>query len=430
MHFPTCGWRPPCARQGRSLRIAATLKSVRHAALCLAIASQTAIADNPEWQTWLHRQVDQQPNVQAAYQEYQAERASADALSQPLYNPSLAAEFERVGADNSYLIGLEQTLDVWNSRAARKAQARFVRQAANGNLEHARQTATAETLSALVNWAAAEQTTDLARQQEAQLNRLLQLISQRQAAGDVAEVDAHLAYLSLSERLLALADANGDLQARRAQVVELLPSWSESEGGIPADVWPSSPAPAETAEIRQHPAVQAMHGQWQRLQHLAEATVRGNRAAPTLGLGAGREGDENRIALSFAMPLQIRNGQGAENRSARQRALEAEARFHGAYRRQQRLAQTAFAQWQAYHEQWRRWQRLTEDRIERSNTLLDALWRRGDLSTTAYLRAFDQRNNSLAAGIALQQKTQLSLIELLLHSGRLQSSPTQGGDPR
>ena len=62
---------------------------------------------------------------------------------------------------------------------------------------------------------------------------------------------------------------------------------------------------------------------------------------------------------------------------------------------------------------------MTQNRIENSADLLKRQWRSGDLSTTDYLLALNQRAQSMLAGIELEKQTKQALIDVLQESARL-----------
>jgi hypothetical protein len=67
---------------------------------------------------------------------------------------------------------------------------------------------------------------------------------------------------------------------------------------------------------------------------------------------------------------------------------------------------------------------LVQGRVGRSAELLERLWRSGDLSTTDYLLALNQRAESLLAGIELEKQARLTLTDVLQQSGRLATATT------
>jgi hypothetical protein len=151
----------------------------------------------------------------------------------------------------------------------------------------------------------------------------------------------------------------------------------------------------------------------------AEAVRLAVKADPTFGVNAGRDGGDNLIGLTFSIPLNVRNNFSAEKRAANSAALEHEARFQAIYRKQRFNWQAAKTTWSRYQEQYRLWQTTVQGRVNNSAGLLERQWQSGDLSTTNYLQALNQRAVSLQAGIHLEKQTKLALTDMLLQSGKL-----------
>lgn len=391
---------------------------------CVLFLPLLSHAKTYTWEAWLESQIQQHPDVLAAREQWLGSNASADALEQPLYNPELSTDLERNGEENNYGVGISQTIDWWDKRSARQQQARHLRIAAESLYQQQVLDKTAMALVALVEWHASKRAADVAQAQQQQLNTLLELVEKRQQAGDLGSVDAELTFLSLSQQLAQVAAVEVALQKAEIRVRELLPGWSPERSGIPDDFWPStsgSLTDLTDKALLNHPAVASAYARWQSLKEEAEVTRRTAKAEPTVGLNAGRDGGENVVGLSLSIPLNVRNDFSAETRAASQAALEAEARFQAVYRKQRFDWQAAHAAWQRFDQQHRRWQTLVQGRITNSAELLERQWRSGDLSTTDYLLALNQRTESLRASIELEKQTRLALVEALQQSGRLTS---------
>lgn len=395
-----------------------------------AMAAPSSLSESANWSLWLQQQINRHPDVIASKEKMNAIFSLADGREQPVYNPQLETEFERNGSDNNYLIGINQTIDWWGKRGVRKQQAAFSRIAARQSFDAMLQKKQAEALQALTEWQAASQQAELARNQEAQLDVLLDLVDERQRAGDLGQVDAELAFLSLSQKLNETAQALAQLRRVESRLRELLPDWSLASSQIPEVFWFDSPAlvnvPEQTAQwLESHPSVVAARAQWDVKQQAADLAVREAKAEPTLGLSAGRETDENVVALNFSIPLTIRNSFNSEKRAARQQALFAEAQYRSIRRKQQFAIEASQAASLEYQQRYERWQSLMQGRDERSGKLLERQWRNGDLSTTEFLLAMQQRTEGLIAGIELRTQFQLSGIEWLLQTGQINAALLQ-----
>lgn len=386
---------------------------------CVLFLPLLGHAETAGWTGWLASQIQQHPDVLAAREQLLGSKATAEAAEQPLHNPELSGDLERNGKENNYRVGVQQTIDWWDRRGARQQQAVYLRSAAEALYRQQMLDKTGEALGALVEWRSASQAATIAQAQREQLNTLLELVEKRQQAGDLGSIDAELTFLSLSQQLAQVAEVEATLQKAESRVRELLPQWTPERGGIPEDFWPSRPGSTTDQELLKHPAVASAQARWQSLKEEAEVTRRSAKAEPTVGINAGRDGGENLVGMTFSIPLNVRNNFSAETRTAERAALEAEARFQAVYRKQRFDWQAAQAAWQRFDQQYRSWKTLVHGRVENSAKLLERQWRSGDLSTTDYLLALNQRAESLLAGIALEKQARLTLTDVLLQSGHL-----------
>ncbi len=382
--------------------------------LFLSASSQ---ATDLNW-TWFKQQIEQNPALVAAQKNLNSAYASADGQGKPLYNPELESELEREGKDNNFRLGFNQTVDWWDKQALRQASALQSRQQAKQTFVLIHQEKTLQALQALVTWQIAQQQAKLALTQEKQLNRLVELVKQRQQAGDLGLLDAELTILGLSQKLSATASAEVALKQAENKVLELLPAWSKQT--IPSTFW-SFKSINETLPLEQHPALIAAQAEWQRLQKQAQLAQREAKADPTFGVNAGRSGGDNVLALTFSIPLNVRNNFSAETRAVQEQALASEANYQ-AILRQQRFAISASQKTLAiYQTRLKRWQALMQGRGVRFSQLLEKQWQSGDFSTSEYLLALQQRTEALSAGIELQQQFQLAYLDWLYQSGQIET---------
>ncbi len=378
-----------------------------------------AASPNLSWARWFQNQIQQHPEIIAAKEKMNAAFSTAEGRQNPLYNPELETEFEREGDNDNYSVGLSQTIDWWDKRGTRAQQAGFSRTAARQAYKLMVQQKIAESLQTLIEWQAANQQSKLALQQETQMETLITLINKRQSAGDLGQVDAELALLSFSQKLNETAHAQVRLRQSEAQLRELLLDWSPNQAEIPMAFW-SLNIPRSTARsIDEHPAVTAAKAEWEVIQKSAQLAQLESKAEPTFGINAGKTGDDNVVALTFSMPLNVRNNFTAEVRAANQEALSAEAQYRAIRRKQQFAIESSRATLGEFQQRFERLKTLMRGRGERSENLLAKQWSSGDMSTTEYLLALQQRTEGLVAGIELQTQFQLARVNWLLQSGQL-----------
>lgn len=386
---------------------------------CIFCLSNNSYAQFDGWNEWLNKQLQQHPEVIAAREQWLNKNAGAEALEQPLYNPELSTELERNGDVDNYRIGVQQTIDWWDKRRARQQQASYLRTAAKSQYKQVVLDKTAEALVALTEWQAASKAQALIEEQQAQLDTLLSLVEKRKKAGDLGDIDAELTFLSLSTQLTQVAEVEASLQRSRAHAQELLAEWSPTTGGIPSKFWMQEILDGSDQDLQSLPLVASAKANWHALTEATETARLSAKAEPTIGISAGRDGEEGVVGLSFSIPLHVRNNFSAESRAAAKAALEAEATYRALLRKQRFERQAALSAWQRLDQQYQRWQSQVQRRVKKSETLLKQQWTSGDLSTTEYLLALNQRAGSLLAGIDMEKQTRIEFIELLLKSGRL-----------
>jgi len=377
------------------------------------------------WSNWFVTQIEQHPDVIAAKENMNSVFSLAENLERPLYNPELETEYEREEGSNNYMIGFSQTIDWWDKRSVRTQQATFRRTAAKQDFQVAKQQTITEALEAIIQWQGASRRAKLAIEQEAQLGTLLSLLESRQRSGDLGQVDAELAYLGLSRRLNETAQAQTQLKRADAQLRELLPDWSPELAQIPNKIWTGSQMTRNDRWVDEHPAVLAARSEWEILQQSAELARRDAKTDPTFGINAGQSTEGDVAALTLTIPLNVRNNFSTVVRAVAQEALSAEARYRATRRKQQAAIDTAQSAMQAYQRQYDRWTSLIEGRGERSGILLEKQWAGGDLSTTEYLLALQQRAEGLLAGIELSTEFQLTRIDWLFQTGQINTALAQ-----
>ena len=397
--------------------------------LCILYLPGSALASSSESSSirWFENQIQQHPEVVAAREHKNAALSTADAYGKPLYNPEFETELEREGEANNYLIGISQTIDWRDKRDTKRQLASADRTIAEQTYESVVQQKSAEALQALIEWKAASQLAELAVNQERQLGRLLDLVKQRQQAGDVSQLDAEMTILGLSQTFSSTAQALSQLKKEEAHLRELLPEWSPEAALVPeiakfVDTTISNNPEKIGQWLNAHPLVMVSRAEWDASKQSALLANKAAKADPTVGINAGQSDNENVIALTFSIPLNVRNDFSAEAKAASQEVLAAEAQYYATHRKQRFAIQAAYDVLQQYQKHSDRWQRLMQGRGKRSENLLKKKWVSGDLSTTEYLLALQQLTEGLAAGIELQTQFQLARIEWLLQAGQINTA--------
>ncbi|GAC29799.1 efflux family outer membrane protein [Glaciecola pallidula DSM 14239 = ACAM 615] len=376
-------------------------------------------------EVWLALQVNKHPDIVAARETMNAIFSMALGNKQPLYNPELQTGYEREGDANNFTIGINQKIDWWNKRETKAQIADFSLTQASKHFNYLVQEKTAQALQALVTWQATKKQSVVALEQEKQLGTILDLVTKRQQSGDLGQIDAELTFLSLTQILNVTAKTQVQLKQAQAQVKELLQDWTPDTVVLPAQGLTFSNYESSPQWLEQHPLVVEAKVQWQISKGDAQLAILNTKAEPTIGVNAGKTARENTLGLTFSMPLNIRQDFSAQAKAANQQSIAAEANFRSVFRKQKYAIQAAADTLMVYQQNYQRWQKLMEGRGERSGDLLHKQWQSGDLSTTEYLLALQQRAEGLNAGIELQSQYHLSQIEWLLQVGQVNQAIEQ-----
>jgi cobalt-zinc-cadmium efflux system outer membrane protein len=111
-------------------------------------AASSSISARPALAAFVREVLDSNPGVQAAEAAVNTAQALTRAASRPLYNPELEVQAERA-IENTGALGLSQTIDWADKRAARTQVASFDQTAARARVAAVRQRLAGKILSAL-----------------------------------------------------------------------------------------------------------------------------------------------------------------------------------------------------------------------------------------------------------------------------------------
>jgi outer membrane protein TolC len=373
----------------------------------------------------LNGQINKHPDIVAANESMKAVFSKAEGDKRPLYNPELATGYEREGSANNFSFGINQTIDLWDKKEVKTTQGHYRLTAASKRFSYTVEEKTAQALQALINWQAAKQKAKLAFQQEQQLEVLLKIVTERQAVGDLGQLDAELTFLNLSQLLNQTAKIQVQLKKAEAQVKELLPDWTPEIQSYPELGLGVSNFEVSPQWISQHALILAAKAQWQIQKSEAQYALLETKVDPTIGLSAGKNNNENIVGVTFSMPLNIRNDYSANAKAENQQAISAEASFRAAFRKQKFLIQANTDSLISNKHYLERWLKLMRGRGENSAKLLQEQWQVGYLNTSDYLLALQQRAEGLYAGIELQTQFKLSEVEWLLSVGQINVATKQ-----
>ncbi|MFV0595334.1 TolC family protein [Shewanella sp.] len=368
-----------------------------------------------QWLPELLKKINQLPEVQAQIARQQQAELAIAAADRAVYNPELGLNYQNADTD-VYSLELSQTLDWGDKRGVATQLAQLEAQILLADISLERSQMLAERLLALAEQAQSNKALTFAEQQLRFTQAQLNIAEQRFEAGDLSDVELQLLKLELASNTADYAMAEQAALVADGKVIELLgvdklkfKEFIPEIGQFVSKMSLKADLPALTSARQQ--------------VLLAKANamkVKADTAAdPTINLGVEKEGDDNKVGIGVAIPLQVRNNYSElqsvadkgiaiaeQNYLARERVLTAkQAQFN-----------SALPRLLARYQDWR-------ERVEASGgkaaKSLSELWRSGDVSTSEYLQSRRQLAASYLVGLTLETAIYQSWLTWMGDSGQL-----------
>ncbi len=387
--------------------------------LALSKAKSSPDKDVQQLAAIVNRALETNPEIQAAQAAVDAAQARLIGAALPLNNPELELEAERTDI-STYTLGIRQTIDWHDKQSAFEHAAQAELTSARSGVAALRLTKATELLDAIGRIAVHHEITTLSKRRTEILDRFAKLAKQRHAAGDISQAELGLARLSLAEAVMQHAGNGAELIQAKSDFFSI--SGQKLDGGIkfPDQLPATLPrAKDEEALAQNHPQVQAAHQMARAARQQIHAVDQERKADPTFGLAAGREDQENLVALSFSIPLQVRNNFRSNVDAAQAEALQVEQQALQTYRNLLARLQGAQERYQLIARAWFLW--ISEGRVSlrKHIGLLETLWKAGEINTTDYLYQVQQTLDTQIAGVELHGNLWGAWIEWLSASGTL-----------
>jgi len=264
-----------------------------------------------------------------------------------------------------------------------------------------------------------KQLLDISIQQETLLAKLSADLKKREAAGDVGQTDAEMAYLSLSQNLQQISLT--EIRYRRASA-QLTQSIGSSHVAVypKISIWFND---IDVSDVSKHlnTGYKVEYAQKQLDESISQSKIAllNKKVNPTIGLGAGRDGDENTVLFEISVPLNVRNTFSSEYSAALHRVNQSEFQLKEDQRLVKNDIEQSFNNYTQLKERVLSWQKLTGNRLKNSEKLLNRQWKSGDISTSDYLFSLKQRTDALVANIELNGEMRKAWVEWLLASSQI-----------
>jgi len=359
------------------------------------------------------------PEIQAAQAAVDAAQARLAGAGLPLNNPELELETERTDTHMNTL-GFSQTIDWHNKQGAFEQAARAKLTSTQAQIEALRLTKATELLDAIGRIATNHEIITLSKRRTEILERFARLAKRRHAAGDIPQSELELARLSLAEAVMQHAGNGAELIQARSEFFSISGQMLGNSVKLPGRLPATLPGAQDEAALAQnHPQVQAAHQMAQAARQQIHAVDQERKADPTFGLAAGREDQEDLIALSFSIPLQVRNNFRSNVDAAQAEALQAEQEAQQAYLSLRARLKGAQERYKLVAGAWDLWLSQGRPSLQQHIDLVETQWKAGEMSSTDYLLQVRQTLDTQIAGVELHGNLWNAWVEWLSASGTL-----------
>lgn len=395
--------------------IAVLLLTVTSAATAVAAPSS---ASAKLWASWLLEVTSVLPEIQSLDNRFNGARWQYRAGKKPRYNPELELGYEDSSAED-FRLGISQTFDFSGKRAAYSASSTAYFELEKLSIKQRKEQILADILQALIVFEQAKFQLAQAKEQEQTFENMRALIEQRQRIGDLSALDAELTLLSLAENLQSIAELEVSYNQAIAKLNAALdfnrpvfpvPAASNFQGPIQSiDYW-----------LQQSPQILAAEQQLAIYSADKNMSRANKKIDPTINLAAVNEADEDYIALSVSIPLNIRNNYNADYQAASEKMLQAELELRALQRQLRSRLQEKRNNFNSIKKHWGNWQSLNTASIEDSRSRLNKQWQLGDIATADYLFLIQKQGSALLAGLSLEANVKSAWVDWLLETQQVE----------
>jgi len=339
----------------------------------------------------------------------------------PLYNPELEADYEDA-VDETYEIGISQTVDWAGKRDAAHAVSMSQRRAATAVYAQKRNELAAQVLQNLSDFWGAQTFLHLATTNKALMADFARQANMRYQAGDIIRVEYETAQLAYAEARMRLAEAD-------AYTTELANNLIAFGAPVNPIAWPAMPtefpehllsARDINAIVEMLPEVRAAQAEADRASAAVGLAKAQKRPDPTFGIRAGEEDDESLIGVSFSIPLFVRNNFDDEVMAA----VSAKSRMEAEAETVTRLARAGLTvsllRFSTMRDAWADWEKVSSVSLDTQIKVLTSLWEARELSMSEFLLQYRQTLEAQRTAAELRQSLWQSWIDFVRQSNQVE----------
>ncbi len=335
------------------------------------------------------------PKLQMGQAELDASKARTRAAAQSFYNPELELDVERTGFNrnnvDTVVVGINQTIDWYNKRTARKNTAIISQQVTQLEQKLIQQDLTADIFSRLVDYQMQREIITAHSNRLSLFNQVLTQARRLYKAGDISKLDFEQIRLSQTRAQLIL-------NQEKTQLVSHAKSLA-STTGVFRKSWPVLPETPPTINIKginfnqianSSSLIKLKKAKIVEARSIMRLKVRQQKPDPTVGFRAGGEDSERIVGFTLSIPLNVRNNYQAEVDESRAYIKRAENELENAKHQLKSSFLSAAQTYELIFKSWQSWRRIAGDSLKNQSKLLIRLWKAGELSTSDYLVQLNQ----------------------------------------
>ncbi len=367
--------------------------------------------------TFVERILSTHPTILSAQADIDIAKARVDGSEKPLYNPELEIEAEDAEV-SIYTLGITQTIDWHDKRAARYDEAELLLQTAKANMVLVKEQVAGELIAVIFQYLSNRDLNVLAESRVQLIERFFNLIKSRQVAGDIGQSGVDTARLALTEAIIQQAGFSSNLIKALGEFKVITGVNVDLDMPYPSDL-PASISNNVGVETfaAQHPFVVVAQSKVEVAKARTRVTSQDRRADPSLGVTAGTEDNETLLALRFSIPIQVRNNFRSDVIASGHAAVREEQQAQNIYRQVLGRIESTKKQYSVMSDAWKLWNQSGKTTLRNHLENLEKLWKSGEISTTQYLVQFQQTLDTQLSGAELKGDIWQAWIDWLIATG-------------
>ncbi len=335
------------------------------------------------------------PKLRIGQAELDASKARTRAAAQSFYNPELEFDVERTGFNrnnvDTVVVGVNQTLDWYDKRSARKNTALISQKVTKYEQEVVQQGLTADIFSALVDYQMQREIITAHSKRLSLFNQVLTQARRLYKAGDISRLDFEQIRLSQTRAQLVLNQEKTQLVGNAKTLASTAGAFHKS--------WPDLPGYPPTLNVKginfdqianNSPVIKVNKAKITEARSIMRLRVRQQKADPTIGFRAGGEDSEGVVGFTLSIPLNVRNDYQAEVDESRAYIIRAESELADSEYQLKTGLKSAAQTYELIFKSWQSWRKIAGDSLKNQSKLLIRLWKAGELSTSDYLVQLNQ----------------------------------------